>query len=227
MKQLTDDLQDRVIELLVTSLHFTPSHEPNIAIDAQAAILELRALPDVPIAQPVPEVNAVLVRALETLTNNCKGCCPSKAEIGNAALTAAKQAQPEPNKAALIGEFSFTIPMRCNACTYNGIEDDCEVCSGEVEYDHSVTVPWTTIKAIIAAHQRTVQQAQPSQYGSPELQALILDKLQQAQPERAPLSDDEIQTIYLRTYNEGFHGRNLEIAFARAIEAAIKQGGQQ
>ena len=50
--------------------------------------------------------------------------------------------------------------------------------------------------------------------------------IMQAQPERAPLSDDEIQTIYLRTYNEGFHGRNLEIAFARAIEAAIKQGEQ-
>ena len=53
-----------------------------------------------------------------------------------------------------------------------------------------------------------------------------LTAAKQAQPERAPLSDDEIQTIYLRTYNEGFHGRNLEIAFARAIEAAIKQGGQ-
>ena len=47
-----------------------------------------------------------------------------------------------------------------------------------------------------------------------------------AQPERAPLSNDEIQTIYVTTYRKGLHGRNFERAFARAIEAAIKQGGQ-
>ena len=61
---------------------------------------------------------------------------------------------------------------------------------------------------------------------SVQVNAMLVEALEQAQPERAPLSDDEIQTIYLRTYDEGFYGRGLEIAFARAIEAAIKQGGQ-
>jgi len=34
-----------------------------------------------------------------------------------------------------------------------------------------------------------------------------------------PMTDDQIQEIYIRTYNIGHHGRDFENAFARAIEA--------
>ena len=39
------------------------------------------------------------------------------------------------------------------------------------------------------------------------------------QPKSEPLTDDEIQQIYFQVYNDGFSGRSLETAFARAIEA--------
>lgn len=67
----------------------------------------------------------------------------------------------EPNKAALIGEFTFTIPARCGACDYHEPQDDCEVCGGNVEYEQSVTVPWTVIKQIIAAHNASPVVQQP------------------------------------------------------------------
>ncbi len=37
------------------------------------------------------------------------------------------------------------------------------------------------------------------------------------------LSDDDIEEVYLKVYNEGFHGRNLENAFARAILKAARE----
>lgn len=40
---------------------------------------------------------------------------------------------------------------------------------------------------------------------------------------REPLSDEEIQSIYINVHRAGNYGRNLETAFARAIEAAIKE----
>ena len=39
------------------------------------------------------------------------------------------------------------------------------------------------------------------------------------QAKRVPMTDDQIQEIYIRTYNVGHHGRDFENAFARAIEA--------
>jgi hypothetical protein len=57
----------------------------------------------------------------------------------------------EPNKAALIGEFSFEIKQTCSACYFDEPDDDCEVCGGAVQYLQPVTVPWTTIKEIYAA----------------------------------------------------------------------------
>jgi hypothetical protein len=58
----------------------------------------------------------------------------------------------EPNKGALIGEFQFSIERSCSACSFHGVDEDCEVCGGEVEYREMITVPWTTTKEIIAAH---------------------------------------------------------------------------
>jgi len=54
----------------------------------------------------------------------------------------------EPNKGALIGEFTFDIEQTCSACDFHGAQEDCEVCQGEVTYNQPVTVPWTTIKEI-------------------------------------------------------------------------------
>ena len=36
------------------------------------------------------------------------------------------------------------------------------------------------------------------------------------------LTDDRIQEIYIKTYNQGHHGRDFEIDFARAIEKEIR-----
>ena len=72
----------------------------------------------------------------------------------------------------------------------------------------------------------------PSDIASDPKGLLIWDgeePLRTAQPSQAvELSDEEIQTIYLSTYNEGHHGRNLETAFARAIIAVInaKESGK-
>jgi hypothetical protein len=52
------------------------------------------------------------------------------------------------DKAALIGEFKFSIKESCSACYMHGAQSDCEVCAGEIEYDREVTVPWTTTKEI-------------------------------------------------------------------------------
>jgi hypothetical protein len=41
-----------------------------------------------------------------------------------------------------------------------------------------------------------------------------------AQPVLAPLTDEQIQAIYISEYNKGHHGRDFENLFARAIERA-------
>lgn len=53
-------------------------------------------------------------------------------------------------KAALMGEFSVRLPMRCPECDVPSALD-CEICGGEAEYFHEINVPWTVIKAIYNA----------------------------------------------------------------------------
>jgi hypothetical protein len=48
-----------------------------------------------------------------------------------------------------------------------------------------------------------------------------------AQPVWGPLSDEQIQEIYISEYNKGHHGRDFETAFARAIEHAHNIGGDK
>jgi hypothetical protein len=50
---------------------------------------------------------------------------------------------------------------------------------------------------------------------------------EQTQPVRGPLSNDQIQEIYISEYNMGHHGRDFENAFARAIERAHHIGGDK
>lgn len=53
-------------------------------------------------------------------------------------------------KGALMGEFSFDLPLTCSDCDVRGAQEDCEVCGGEINYKLTVNVPWTTIKEIYA-----------------------------------------------------------------------------
>jgi len=54
----------------------------------------------------------------------------------------------ELDKATFIGEFKFGIELTCSACNFEGADDECEVCGGEVSYQQPVTIPWTTLKEI-------------------------------------------------------------------------------
>lgn len=56
-------------------------------------------------------------------------------------------------KAAMLGEFSFTMEVTCSACSCpcDGQAEDCEVCDGDGTYNQKITVPWETIKDIYAA----------------------------------------------------------------------------
>jgi hypothetical protein len=45
-----------------------------------------------------------------------------------------------------------------------------------------------------------------------------------AQPVRAPLTDEQIQEIYISEYNKGHRGRDFENLFARGIERAHNIG---
>lgn len=62
-------------------------------------------------------------------------------------------------KPVLIGEFTIPVAMRCSACDFDGAQNECEVCGGEVDYLQSVDVPWTTIKEILKAAALTQQPA--------------------------------------------------------------------
>lgn len=53
-------------------------------------------------------------------------------------------------KAALMGEFTFTMRLTCMDCDSDA-DENCEVCGGEVECDQEYNVPWTTIKRIYTA----------------------------------------------------------------------------
>lgn len=56
----------------------------------------------------------------------------------------------EPDKATFIGEFSIDVTHHCSACAFLGVQEDCEVCSGNVEYVQKHTIPWTTFKKMYA-----------------------------------------------------------------------------
>lgn len=48
-------------------------------------------------------------------------------------------------KAECIGEFTVSIDIPCTECDY---DINCAVCGGDGEYDHTVDIPWTTVKDI-------------------------------------------------------------------------------
>lgn len=56
----------------------------------------------------------------------------------------------QPDKAALTGEFKFSVFETCPACQ-DDESDDCELCLGSWEYEREFTVPWVTIKEIYRA----------------------------------------------------------------------------
>ena len=208
--------------------------------------------------------NQALMEALERMVESVTGVDQvSAVNEARAALTAAKQAQPEPSDLRGIDACPVAEWVDLVKCGYVS-RDECLIAVKDIplwiannsEQAQPEPVNQVLLKALSAM--LTHSGMDEDEWSKPtfdQARAAIMlattktqecgmcgyvgtktdavgqcprchwDELQ-AQPERAPLSDDEIQTIYLRTYNEGFHGRNLEIAFARAIEAAIKQGGQ-
>ncbi len=54
-------------------------------------------------------------------------------------------------KAPLIGEHSIDVECSCSACDFEGPDEDCEVCQGDINYIKNVTIDWTTQKEIITA----------------------------------------------------------------------------
>lgn len=63
------------------------------------------------------------------------------------------------HKAGMIGDFSETVSIMCEACDGSGEDENaddmtCAECDGSGEYGLKVPVSWTTIKAI---HRRIVE----------------------------------------------------------------------
>jgi len=59
------------------------------------------------------------------------------------------------SKVLLIGEFSETVIMQCEACEGHGFigydeSETCETCTGAGDYALKVIIEWTTIKNIYA-----------------------------------------------------------------------------
>lgn len=54
-------------------------------------------------------------------------------------------------KAPLIGEHSIDVECSCSACDFDGPDEECEVCGGDISYIKNVTIDWTTQKEIITA----------------------------------------------------------------------------
>ncbi|TFH84949.1 hypothetical protein EQG41_19705 [Billgrantia azerbaijanica] len=64
------------------------------------------------------------------------------------------------HKAGMVGDFHESVLVRCPDCDNDEPDPDCEICDGLIEYEESVTVSWTTIKAI---HRRIVEIAEEEQ----------------------------------------------------------------
>ena len=52
-------------------------------------------------------------------------------------------------KGPMRGEYSLEHECSCSACNFDGPDEECEVCGGEITYMETVTVDWSTQKEII------------------------------------------------------------------------------
>ena len=52
-------------------------------------------------------------------------------------------------KGPMRGEYSMEVEHSCSACNFDGPDEECEVCGGEINYTEDVTIDWTTQKEII------------------------------------------------------------------------------
>lgn len=154
-----------------------------------------KALKSLDTAQPA-QVNAMLVEALELALNSHGKTLMSNPPQdmwlvygvepkARAALTAAKQAQPECGYDDTTGNCTRANcckqaqPEPINQEMLKALKDVLETLKSWNNGDDLVWMQYR-LPEIIAKAQA---QPEPSKYGSTELQALILDKLQQAQPE--------------------------------------------
>jgi len=51
-------------------------------------------------------------------------------------------------KELLIGEFFVEVEHSCSACYFNGPDEECEACGGEIDWTQKHQIPWPTIKEI-------------------------------------------------------------------------------
>ena len=58
-------------------------------------------------------------------------------------------------KGLLRGEFNVEVEHSCSACSYHEVQEDCEVCGGEITWTEKHAIPWTTIKDVF----HTIRQA--------------------------------------------------------------------
>lgn len=52
-------------------------------------------------------------------------------------------------KGPMRGEYSMEVEHSCSACNFDGPDEECEVCGGEINYTDEVAIDWTTQKEII------------------------------------------------------------------------------
>lgn len=52
-------------------------------------------------------------------------------------------------KGPMRGEYEIEHECSCSACNFDGPDEECEVCGGDITYIETVTVDWTTQKEII------------------------------------------------------------------------------
>ena len=133
----------------------------------------------------------------------------------------------EPSYAAIHMEHCFQPPYE-TSCKYG--ESDCPAQQAQVNSDAETEAikrfGHTERAEAFVAGWAAAKQAQPEQFDhEPENEPHVSLASQQAQPERAPLSGDTIAELARRMGATDCEG-SFWVEFARAIEAAIKQGGR-
>jgi hypothetical protein len=96
--------------------------------------------------------------------------------------------------------------------------------SYEVDQDHhGLRIAREALRAALTEALKNKQDLYTSQervQNSPESVHIV-------QPVQVPLTDEQIQEIYISEYNKGHHGRDFENLFARGIERAHHIGGDK
>ena len=210
MKQISDAVFAQVRDALkhgITRMNILGEARPCMPLHEALAALDT--------AQPV-QVNAMLVEALERMVESVTGVDQvSAVNEARAALTAAKQAQPEPVNQVLLKALSALL-------THSGMDED--------EWSKPT---FDQARAAIMLATTKTQECGMCGYVGTKTDAVgqcprcHWDELQ-AQPERAPLSDAEIEDLRKKAKRNYCIDKGAYFKAFRDAEQAhgIKQGGQ-